>query len=662
LNFDQKLFEKLKLSVSSLGTQSRIDLPNGGQTVDDGGGALSSFADVLFMNPDANLNMNAPDTMKINGSNKYYIKPDYWALASNPKHALYYETRNTKKSSLMQDYSLNYKPLGWLEFEENYSYEKRNISYTQNDPKGFLGYNGAYKTGFANKLSFESLSQTFQSTININQKINDFTIKGKLNYTFEKFNSDVFSVDGVNFLFSGVTSLQSIIGNKNLTSTEITTIAKDYSGIMDLDFRGRYILSVLYRTDGSSLFGANQRWNPYYRISGAYRLNEDLKIPGIQELKLRAAVGSSGQRPGFDYQYETYTMENGVAVGFTSGNRNLKPSETKETEIGLNLEFLNRFELEIIQSFNQTKGDFMEVPLSAVTGFRYQWQNAAIIKGNSFEFTLGAGIIKSKDVNWKCNITFDKVNQKISELKVPPFSYGPKEAFRVEAGQHYGIMFGYDWIRSLDQLPSDKNKNEYVVNSEGYVIPKGSEGTSKEIPMILDKNGNGQPYKIADMNPNFNMSFSTLLEWKNLTFSMLWNWKFGGDIYNSTKQMLFRDQRAGINDQFGKPEYQKKSTDYYSAFYNQDIVNSYFVENAGYLKLREMSVYYTFGSKLFADTKLGFVKSVKLGILGRNLLTFTKYTGWDPEVADLSNPTSFIIDDFSYPNYRTISASLEIKF
>jgi len=662
LNFDQKIFEKLKLSISTLGTQSKVDLPNGGQTAYDGGGELSSFSDVLLMNPDANLNMTAPDTMKINGSNKYYIKPDYWALASNPKYSLYYEQRDTKKSSLMQNYSLNYKALSWIELEGNYSYEKQNITFAQYDPKGFLGLNGAYETGYADRDAYESLSQTFQTTINLNQKFNDFVVKAKLNYTFEKFNSTEFSVDGVNFLFSGVTSLQSIIGNKDLNSTDISKKAKDYSGILDLDYKGKYIASVLYRIDGSSLFGSNQRWNPYYRISGAYRLNEDLKINGIQELKLRAAVGTSGQRPEFDYQYETYTMENGVAVGYTSGNKNLKPSETKETEIAMNLEFLNKFEIEIIQSFNKTTGDFMEVPLSAVTGFRYQWQNAATIKGNSFEFTMGAKIIESHNLKWKFNVTFDKVNQKIDKLNVPPFSYGPKLAFRVEAGQPYGIMYGYNWIKSLDQLPSDKNKDNYVINSEGYVIPKGSEGTSKEIPLIYDKNGNGQPYKIADMNPNFDMSFSTILEWKNLTFSMLWNWKCGGDIYNATKQLLFRDQRAGVNDQFGKPEYQKKTIDYYNTFYDQDIVNSYFVESDSYLKLREMSIYYNFSPNFFTKVKLGFIKSAKFGILGRNLLTFTKYTGWDPEVSDISNATSFIIDDFSYPNYRTISASLEINF
>jgi TonB-linked SusC/RagA family outer membrane protein len=653
LNLDQKIFDKLNLSVSTLGIQTTLDLPDGGQTVSDGGGELSSFSDVLFMNPDANLNMKAPPDSILKN---YYYKPDYWALASNPKHSLYYEKRDTKRNSLMQNYVLNYKPFNWIEFENNYSYEKRDIIYTQYDPVGFMGLNGSYIEGYENKLSYGSLGQTFQSTLNLNQKLGNFVLKAKLNYTFEKSNSDEFIADGIGFLFSGINSLQSLIGNKNLSSTTITSIAKDYSGIMDVDYKGKYIGSALYRVDGSSLFGVNNRWNPYYRISGAYRINEDLKIPGIQELKLRAAIGTSGQRPGFDYQYETYTVENGVAVGNTSGNKNLKPSETKETEIAINVEFLDRFEMEIIQSYNQTKGDFMLVPLSAVTGFRYQWQNAATIKGTSFEFTLGAIIIKSQNLNWKCNLTFDKVGQTVSQLNVHSFSYGPNQAFQVQAGQPYGIMYGYSWIRSLNSLPANE-RNNYEVNSDGYVIPKGTEGTSKEIPLL-----DNESHAIANMNPRFNMSFSSDLVWKNLSFSMLWNWKCGGDIYNATKQLLFRDQRAGVIDQYGKPDYEKKTTDYYNTFYNQDVVNSYFVEDASYLKLREMSIYYNWSSKFFTKAGLGFIKSAKLGLLGRNLLTITKYSGWDPEVADITDPTTFIIDDFSYPNYRTISASLEIRF
>ena len=140
---------------------------------------------------------------------------------------------------------------------------------------------------------------------------------------------------------------------------------------------------------------------------------------------------------------------------------------------------------------------------------------------------------------------------------------------------------------------------------------------------------------------------------------MLWHWKQGGDIYNYTKQNLFLDKRAGVFDQSSKEEYQKKTVDYYYTFYDAFQANSFFVEDGTYMKLREFAIYYDFGA---FKTKLNFIKGGKIGILGRNLLTFTKYSGWDPEVASGSDRTNFIVDIFNYPNYRTYSVSLELKF
>jgi hypothetical protein len=460
-----------------------------------------------------------------------------------------------------------------------------------------------------------------------------------------------------------VNNLSALLGKLTISSKEIKTIAKNYSGIIDIDYKGKYILSSLYRIDGSSLFGPNNRWNPYYRVSGAYRINEDLNLPGFQELKLRAAVGTSGQRPGFNYQYETYTIYNGTLYPSTSGNKNLKPSETKEVEFAINTSFLDKFELEIIQSYNRTTDAFFPVPLSALTGFPSMWKNAATLEGSSFEWTFSTQAIKTKDFEWRMNFSFDKVKQKVADLAVNAYSTGPENAFYLKKGQDFGIMYGYKWLTSLKQmsrqLPTGKTINDYCVNSDGYVIVKGTEGTKEEQPILQDADGDKLPdyIKIADMNPKFNMSFSTSLSWKHLTFNMLWNWKNGGDIYNFTKQYLYIDQRSGDNDQYGKPDYQKKTTDYYSYLYNARQANTHFVEDASFLKLRELSLYYTLSTK-----KLSLFKEIKFGVLARNVLTFSKYSGWDPEVASGEDLTNYVIDVFNYPNYRTFTGSLEFKF
>ena len=164
------------------------------------------------------------------------------------------------------------------------------------------------------------------------------------------------------------------------------------------------------------------------------------------------------------------------------------------------------------------------------------------------------------------------------------------------------------------------------------------------------------------MNADFNMSLNTNLVWKNLSMSMLWSWKSGGQIYNLTRQNLYLDKRHGDFDQTGVAEYKKKTIDYYYGFYDGLSPNTYFVEDGSYLKLREVSLNYSIGKNISKIKGLEFVKGVKIGLLARNLLTFTKYTGWDPEVASGGDLTNYAFDDFGYPNYRSYTASLELRF
>ncbi|MBK6979267.1 MAG: TonB-dependent receptor [Cytophagaceae bacterium] len=118
-----------------------------------------------------------------------------------------------------------------------------------------------------------------------------------------------------------------------------TERAQNYFAILGVSYKDRYLFDGMYRYDGSSLFGPEARWNPYYRISGAYRISQDVKIKGIDELKIRSAYGTAGIRPGFDWQYETYSLTNGNTSPSQKGNIFLKPSTTAEAEFGLNVDF-----------------------------------------------------------------------------------------------------------------------------------------------------------------------------------------------------------------------------------------------------------------------------------------------------------------------------------
>ncbi|VBB47218.1 TonB-dependent receptor [uncultured Paludibacter sp.] len=675
VNVDHNITDNLKISTSTLVTTMKIDLPDAREATEYGGdeayggGQGTSFFNMLFMEPDVNLNMEAPSndyTLK-----NYYYLPNPWSKEiENPKHSLYYENRNLNRRGVVQNIAANYKLSNWGSVDANYSFDRRDNDFTRIRPKGYQSQALAYIKGQIYKSDYTGLSQTFQTTFNFNKNFGIVLAKAKLSYLYENRAERTFNVTGNDLVASNITSLDGVTGTKSISSAEYKEIAKNFFGILDLDIKDRYLVSMLYRYDGSSLFGENNRWNPYYRLSGAYRITEDVRIPGIQELKVRTAIGSSGQRPGFSYQYETYGLSNGSIYKSTIGNKNLKPSETIEKEIGLNVDFLNKFNFEIVYSMNDTKDAFVAVPLSAATGYIAQWRNAATLQGKSVEATLGVQAFKKKDSELKFNFTFDRLRQKVKKLDAPSFQVGPGanevSAFYLRDNETFGIMYGYDWVRSLEQmsnqLPSGVSINDYVLNSDGYVIKKGTEGTTSEKPIALDQNNDGTAdfVKIADMNPDFNLTFTTTYRFKNLTFNMLWHWKQGGDIYNLTKQWLYRDNRSGDMDMSGVDDYKKKTVNYFQALYNANNVNSRFVEDGTYLKLREMAIYYNFDERFFQKKGISFIKDVKAGILGRNLLTFTKYSGWDPEVSAGGDLTNYAMDIFNYPNFRTYTFSLEI--
>jgi hypothetical protein len=143
---------------------------------------------------------------------------------------------------------------------------------------------------------------------------------------------------------------------------------------------------------------------------------------------------------------------------------------------------------------------------------------------------------------------------------------------------------------------------------------------------------------------------------------MLWSWKNGGDVYNYTRQYTFRDQRDIVFDQTDVAASDRKAVNYYSTFYDGTGINSYFIEDGSYLKLRELSLYYSLSETKLPNFLKKYIKSFRIGFQARNLLTITNYRGYDPEVASGADLTNYPFDDAGYPNYRTYTGSISINF
>jgi TonB-linked SusC/RagA family outer membrane protein len=652
-NIDHRLSDKVKFSTSNLFLNTESNNP----------GSNTTFSNLLFIGPDVDLKEDNKD------GTPYKILPDPWSIAENPLYPLANRERTSKRMSLIGNVRGKWDIVHWMNLDILYTYEYRDKNWRTYTPKGYLAGNEQNSGGSLYRESYTAFDQNFQATLNFKKQFNDFTGKLRLSYLYENNAYTDFSVTGRDFIVADIPQLNNTDPLRaSLNSYQGNIVAINYISILDMDYMDKYLFSLQYRMDGSSLFGEDARWHPFYRISGGYRITEDLMIPGIQELKIRAAYGGSGQRPGYNNQYETWDFSGGNITPGTMGNKNLKPSITKEMEVGLNMEFLKRFSFEFVYSNAVTEGAIAFAPIPSHIGYPFQWQNVGTLSGFTLESTLGMRIMGKKDFTWNANLIFDRIRQKVLDLTIPPYNTGPKSAFLIKEGETFGIIYGYKWLTSLEdmaqQLPVGATIDDYQLNSDGYVIPAGTEGTNNEIPVRLDKDNDGLADKveIGDGNPEFNLSFSNTLKYKGFTFYFLLSWKNGGDIYNFTHQYTFRDLRALEFDQSGKAESEKKSINYYSTFYNNTEINSYFIEDGSFFKVRELSLYYLFTSKQLKSLTNGFVKSIRLGVQARNVLTFTKYSGYDPEVASGNDITNFPVDNFGYPNFRTITGSIQLKF
>jgi len=671
LNLDFDIAENLRFSASNNYIRTSNDFLGGG---------TAAFFEVLMTEPDVDLFADNVD------GQKYNFYPNNWNTQfANPIYDLWKKESGSNKSRLMSAFDLKYKTNDWLNFELNYAVEIQDYKSTNYTPSGtivdlqpnYIDPNAnspivdpdnpispQYSGGGMSVYDSQIFNQTFRATANFKKSWGDLDFNGKLSFLSEDYHFESVTTTGTNFTLPGIASLR-YFRKEDIDATDFIsdTKALNYFAIGSFVYKDRYIFDGLFRIDGSSRFGSEERWNNYYRVSAAYRITKDVEIPGVQELKIRAAYGTAGLRPGFSAQYETFNVNDGVFTKGTLGNKFLKPSRSNELEVGLEASFLNRFRFEATYSSTKVTDQYLLAPLPSWTGgYRNQWQNAGELQSDTFEAMLNANIIKSGDFRWDLTLTFDRTRQKITKLTIPEYRTGPRGAFKIREGEVYGGMYGSDFVRTLNQmelqLPTGADIADYSVNRDGVVVLTSDIGSIDEKPFILlDENGAEANVKIGDINPDFRMGLNTNFSYKGFSLYMLWSWKQGGDIYNGTGQYLVRDNRNVIVDQIHRAPGEKKTVDYYQALYDAQALNGFWVEDASFVKLREVSMYYTIGQDKLGKTGK-WLQQIRMGLIGRNILTFTNYTGYDPEAGS----SGFIFDDFGYPNFSNYSATVEFKF
>jgi TonB-linked SusC/RagA family outer membrane protein len=683
LNLDQGLGSKADVSAALTYGLSYNDQPTAVTGTGTFFALLQSPPDVDLTYPNATAACDRSNpTPEACGTKYANVLPAAAAggtARGNPLLDLFQRSYNDRRERIIGSFSARYRPFGWLTFDGSYGTDRLNQRVNNFLDKGLVGSNTVIENETSGSLRIDqnnNQASNSQASALATFSLGDLHSSTRATYQYEEERNNTFFTSSGAQKVASVPDLQGADPatlNANSTIQNIRTMNGNV--VQNFNYGDRYLLQLVGRRDGSSLFGSNNRWANYYGISGAWRISQDFKIPGFQDLKIRAARGTAGLRPGFEYQYETYSVFAGTISKQTLGNKDLEPAKQTENELGINATFLDRFDLEYVKSDRHTEGAFLQVPLSLAQsgGFTSQWQNAARVGGRTMEGSLNARIVDRPSVSWNATLTGERSRQKIDELNRAPFRVGSsaqgQAIFYYRAGEQLGIVYGQRWARTIEELrdnPANAGKDLnalYEINSDGYVIAKGTRGTPAERAIVYIDSTGSNNVKIADVNPDFTFGFANTIRVGGFTLYGLLDGVRGGDIYNFTKQWMFQDQRHADLDQSGRAAEDKHALEYYNVgFYNALEPNSYFVEDGSYVKLRELSVSYNFSPRLLNSLRfLGAGRTVKVALIGRNLKTWSDYSGFDPESSS-NGDFNFRIDGFRYPSYRQITGQIEIGF
>lgn len=727
LNLDQQIGTRWTASLTSYFARGQKD----GFNQEDGGGAFFRLTRTV---PIANLDA-------VDSHGRLFIRPNLGGGGTQNYNALYplqNDAQNSKTNHFTGGGTLRFTPVSWIDIEGNVSYDGSQTNLDIFDDKGYRINTAGTVTpgGDASRVwkSSEQL-QSYNASTNMNISHDfrdDIRSRTTFRYLFERQDNDYRRSSGGVLTVVGVPSLANVQSSTLGGSSQVqSTRSIGFVAAQNFEIKDRYIVDALVRRDGSSLFGRANRWKTFGRGSLAWRISQEpwYFIPALNELKLRASVGTAGGRPGFAYQYETYSISNGVVSKSTLGNRFLKPESIRENEYGVEMEAFHRIGVTVNYAKSDSRDQILLVPVPAVTGFGQQWKNAGVLQNKTWEASLNVPILNGKDWSYSTRLIYDRNRAVITHLYVPSFTFGATaqatdQIFLAREGERYGTFYGRAFATQCSQLPSQlaascgNPGDAFQRNADGWIVWVGqgntvNDGITKNLwmstlptnspfyaPSGTGKNGYlnpsvavnwGMPFIIRDSTgsavqtplgnplPNFHWALSHTMSYKRLNLYALFDAARGQHVYNQGRGWSYLDFLEGREDQLGKTVETAKPLGYYyragapdqsrlGGLYDLLGPNNAVTEDASYVKLRELSL----GIRLGSFGPVG--GDWNLNLIGRNLHTWTKYTGFDPEVGfgavsgsgSTTNGSGSAainaIDAFQFPNLRSFTFSLSTAF
>ena len=425
-------------------------------------------------------------------------------------------------------------------------------------------------------------------------------------------------------------------------------VRNSWFGMLNYSYADKYFLDLSIRRDGSSLFAKDHRWGTFGAAALMWNVSNesfmDVTKDWLKDLQFRVSYGSTGNS-GIDPYLalglvgasgSMYVDASGTVIANAS-NADLTWEKVKTFNIGLSGRLFDRVDFDLQYYDKVTSDMLMSIPYSYTTGFSAGYGNVAEMYNRGFDFTIGVDIIKNKDWYWNVKVNGNYNKNKVTKLFQGLDSYVLGDFQMLEVGHDMGEYYMVRW--------------SHVDPADGQSVWLDKDGNYTKIYSEANRVQTGKSWVAP-----WSGGLSTTVAWKGLQLDVQFTGMFDRYMFNNERMWLEDPQANGtynlassMLNMWMKPG-NKTSIPAANAVRQADTM---WLEDASFVRLKYLQLSYTLPKNWLDQT--GFIKGAKVFLVGRNLLTFTGYKGYDPEV---NNTMTF----GDYPNTRQYSIGAQLTF
>jgi TonB-linked SusC/RagA family outer membrane protein len=661
VNADFKVNPKVDVGYSVSFAHSKNDRINAGGT-----GNNSLVQSILVRPPTYSLTY--PDGSPVNYLNG---KRNPVALAEECTHL------NTTNRIIGNQY-MDYEILKGLKFRVNFNVDFISMREDEFYPTT-VDYRDGYNSGSVraiNNLTWAN-EDYFSYEKTFNEAHNFSALAG---FSMQEWKKEITGLDGMYFVSDNITTLNSA-GTISQDDSYVNTTAEhsmvSFFGRLGYNYNGKYMFVANMRADGSSRFGKDKRFGYFPSASAAWRFSDESFFSNLQSIlndgKIRASWGQTGNEAIGDYTSQGEFSVGSNYLSYSAASPTVMPNNaltwetTTQYDVGLDLSFLkDRFVFVTDFYLKKTTDLLFAVPIPETTGFSYITQNIGDIQNKGCEFALTSHILNKK-FKWTTsfNIAFNR--NKVVSLPDDLLTNGymTNGSYHIlQEGEPIGVFYGYKFL-GVYSRDEDNLDNVRYGSSSGAVFKGGD-------PIWDDLNGDNviddnDRQIIGNAQPKFTGGFNNDFSYKNFTLNAFFQFVSGNDIYsvlNGQRNWVFAYNNTST-DALNRWREQGDVTNYPRPIRNDPLHSGYYyrvsdrwIEDGSYLRLKNVSLAYNVPKKITDKLNIGNLRAY---VTGQNLVTWTHYTAYDPEVSSYSG-LKIGVDEGSYPQSRTIIFGVNVDF